>query len=178
MPIIARKPESSFDPCPEGLFQAVCVDVVDLGLVKGPFGEKHRVEVRWQVDEINARTGRRFELRKWYTLSLHEKANLRKDLECWRGRKFTDEESDGFDLEKLLGANCQLQVIHNITDEGKVYDNVQAIVPHNAKVPKIAALDYVRQKDRARDHHNGATGAAITAEDVPFTWLMPLVLPA
>ena len=168
MAIIARKPESSFDPCPEGLFQAVCVDVVDLGLVKGQFGEKHKVDLRWQVDEVNARSGKRFELRKWYTLSLHEKSTLRKDLECWRGRKFTEAELDGFDLEKLLGVNCQLQVIHNIVDEGKVYDNVQAIVPHNAKIPRIAPLDYTRQKDRAKPQSNGDAPAHSDDDAPPF----------
>lgn len=170
MPIIAKKPESSFEPCPEGLHQAVCVDVVDLGVQKTQFGERHKVEVRWQVDAENERTGKRFELRKWYTLSLHEKANLRKDLECWRGRKFTEQELSGFDLEKLIGVNCQLQVIHNITDEGKTYDNVQAIVPHNAKIPKIAALEYVRQKDRASQHGNGSDpgDSEFPNDDVPF----------
>lgn len=169
MAIIAKKPESNFDPCPEGLHQAVCVDVVDLGLQKGPYGEKFKVEIRWQADILNERTGRRFELRKWYTNSLHEKANLRKDLECWRGRKFTEQELEGFDLEKLLGVNCQLQVIHNITDDGKTYDNVQAIVPHNTKIPRIAPLDYVRQKDRAKQQGNGGVPVSGLDDDlVPF----------
>lgn len=168
MPIIARKPESSFDPCPEGLHQAVCVDVLDLGIVNGPYGEKHKVELRWQVDQENQHTGRRFVLRKWYTLSLHEKATLRKDLECWRGRKFTEQELDGFDLEKLLGVNCQLQVIHNIVDEGKTYDNVQAIVPHNKKVPQIAAQEYTRQKDRATSHGNGSIPPPTDDDAPPF----------
>ena len=172
MAIIARKPQSSFDPCPEGLHQAVCVDIVDMGLQKTPWGEKLKVELRWQVDETNPRNGKRFELRKWYGLSLHEKATLRKDLECWRGRKFTEAELEGFDLEKLIGANCQLQVIHNITDEGKTFDNVQAIVPHNAKVPKIAAEEYVRQQDRTKQQGNGNghdEAPELTAEDIPFS---------
>ena len=167
MAIIARKPESSFEPCPEGLHQAVCVDVVDLGLQDTPWGSKHKVELRWQVDQINERAGRRFELRKRYTNSLHEKAALRKDLECWRGRKFTEEELNGFDLEKLLTINCQLQVIHTLSDEGKTYDNVQAIVPHNSKLPRIAAQDYVRYQDRSKQQGNGHAPA--TGDDsVPF----------
>lgn len=149
MPVIAKQPESTFEPAPEGLHQAVCVDVVDLGLQTTEWGTKHKVDLRWQIDAVNAK-GYRFELRKRYTLSLHEKAGLRKDLQTWRGRKFTEQELDGFDLEKLLGVNCQLQVIHNITDSGKTFANVQAIVPHNARVPKIAALDYTREQDRAQ----------------------------
>ncbi len=170
MPIIARKPETSFTPCPEGLHQAVCVDVVDLGLQKGPYGEKHKVELRWQTEDIMAPDNdlRRFQLRKWYTLSLHEKSNLRKDLECWRGRKFTEAELEAFDLEKLLGINCQLQVIHNITDDGKTYDNVQAIVPHNPKLLKITAQDYTRQKDREKQQGNVRADGPLGVDDVPF----------
>lgn len=169
MAIIAKKPESNFTPCPEGLHQAVCVDVVDLGLQKGAYGEKHKVELRWQTEMENKEVSRRFQLRKWYTLSLHEKASLRKDLESWRGRKFTEDELRGFDLEKLLGANCQLQVIHNITDDGKTYDNIQAIVAHNVKIAKIAPLDYTREKDRAKNQNNGGNGAVSDADDsVPF----------
>ena len=43
-----------------------------------------------------------------YTNSLGEKANLRKMLENWRGRAFTQEEMDGFDLRNVLG----LSLIH------------------------------------------------------------------
>lgn len=168
MAIIAKKPESNFTPCPEGLHQAICVDVVDLGINKGPYGEKHKVELRWQTELENEETNRRYQLRKWYTLSLHEKASLRKDLECWRGRKFTEDELRGFDLEKLINANCQLQVIHNITDDGKTYDNIQAIVPHNVKLPKIAAQDYTREKDRVKAQGNGAPPHDDPDDPIPF----------
>jgi hypothetical protein len=167
MAIMAREPESKFTPAPEGLHQAVCVDVVDLGLVETQWGQKPKVEIRWQLDVVNEDAGKRFDIRARYTLSLSEKANLRKQLETWRGRKFSQEELQGFDLEKLIGVNCQLQVIHNLSDEGKTYANVQAIVPHNAKLPKIAPLDYVREQDRAKAHGNGPS--AMPAEDeVPF----------
>ena len=167
MAIMAREPESKITPAPEGLHQAVCVDGVDLGLVETQWGQKPKVEIRWQLDVVNEDAGKRFDIRARYTLSLSEKANLRKQLETWRGRKFSQEELQGFDLEKLIGVNCQLQVIHNLSDEGKTYANVQAIVPHNAKLPKIAPLDYVREQDRAKAHGNGPS--AMPAEDeVPF----------
>ena len=169
MAIIVRKPESSFTPCPEGLHQAVCVDVVDLGLQETPWGAKAKVELRWQTDLVNEHTQKRFELRKRYTASLHEKARLRQDLECWRGRKFTEQELAAFDLEKLLAVNCQLQVIHNISDEGRIYDNVQTIVPFNGKMgPKLAPLDYVRQRDRARTMDTNGAAADVEEEAVPF----------
>ncbi len=166
MAIVARKPESNFEPCPEGLHHAVCVDVVDLGIVKGAFGDKPKVRIVWQIEEENQKL-RRFTARKQYTLSLHEKANLRKDLEAWRGRKFTEDELNGFDLEKLLTANCQIQVVHDISDEGTVYANVQAVVPAPKNVPKLVPLDYTREQDRPKEH--GSIPSFNPATDqVPF----------
>src|SRR5262245_16699304 len=166
MAIIAREPESKFTPAPEGLHQAVCVDVHDLGLQATPWGEKPKVLIVWQLESVDPDTQKRFQVRKNYTLSLSEKANLRRDLECWRGRKFTSEELQGFDLERLLKINCQLQVVHNLSDEGRTYANVQAIVPFNAKLgPALAPHDYTRVKDRAHQQGNGAP--AHTDEDAP-----------
>lgn len=171
MPIIARAPESKFTPAPEGLHQAVCVDVHDMGLQKTPWGEKHKVLIVWQIEQINDETGKRFDVRNFYTLSLSEKANLRRDLECWRGRKFTEDELGGFDLDKLLGANCQLQIVHNLSDEGKTYANIQAVVPFSAKLgPKLQPQDYVRLKDRAKaqGNGNGSKGAVEDEDPIPF----------
>ena len=148
MPIFAREPDSKFSPCPEGLFQAVCMDVVDLGMMVTQWGDKPKVRIVWQVDEEDPQTGKRYDVRALYTLSLSDKATLRKHLEAWRGRKFTGPELRGFDLENLIGANCQIQIIHHISDEGKTFANVQAIVPANAKAPKLVPDRYVRDRDR------------------------------
>jgi len=61
-----------------------------------------------------------------YTLSLDEKATLRKDLEAWRGRAFTQEELDGFNLEVLLGKFCMVSITHTEHD-GKQYANISSI---------------------------------------------------
>lgn len=168
MAIIARAPESKFAPAPEGLHQAVCVDVHDLGMQTTPWGDKHKIFIAWQIEQVNEDIGKRFDVRKQYTLSLSEKSNLRRDLECWRGRKFTEEELQGFDLEKLLGANCQLQIVQKLTDEGKTYANVQAIVPYNAKLgPKLQPQDYTRMKDRARQMGNNNEPPAQGDDDAP-----------
>lgn len=139
-----------FTPAPAGVHQAVCVDIVDLGLLKVTFGgkekEQHKISIRWQIAE-NMDIGKPFLVQKRYTLSLHEKATLRKDLESWRGRAFTDAESDGFDVENVLGANCLLNVTHAKKGES-TYANVVAIMPLPKGMPKMAAVDYVRQVDR------------------------------
>lgn len=166
MPIIARKPESTFTPPPEGLHHAVCVDVVDLGVLQTNWGDRHKVRIVWQIEEVNQETNRRFEVRKQYNLSLHEKATLRKDLESWRGRKFTEQELSGFDLEKLITVNAQLQVVHDISEDATIWANVQAVVPGPKNVPRLASLEYVRQKDRPAQRGNGTT--ALDEDDIPF----------
>jgi hypothetical protein len=150
-----------FEPCPAGLFQAVCVDVVDLGVQESPFKDErtgktkfvHKISIRWQVEveddegnPVRRDDGKRFLVSQFYTLSLNEKANLRRDLESWRGKRFTEEEiNEGFDVERLVGANCLLNLVHS--EDGK-YANVKAVLPIKAKTPKIDPEGYDRVKDR------------------------------
>ena len=170
MPIIVKDNRREFTPAPEGLHQAVCVDVIDLGIQPSPWGDKQKIEIRWQLDQIDEETGKRFMVMSRYTTSLNEKANLRKHLEAWRGKKFTKEELDGFDVEKLLGVNCQLQVIHNLSDNGGTFANVQAIVPLGKGMVKIRpSEDYVRMINRDPKSGTTATAGAPGDEDeAPF----------
>lgn len=47
-----------------------------------------------------------------YTVSLNEKANLRRDLEAWRGKAFSEDELKGFDLKNILGHFCMVNISH------------------------------------------------------------------
>lgn len=126
-----------FAPVNEGLHQAVAYSLYDLGT---HFSEKfnkhaHQVLIIWELPEeridiekdgITQNLPRA--VSKKYTLSLSEKANLRKDLQTWRGRAFTADELKGFDTRNLLGKSCQIQVIHNTKGE-KTYANITGIMP-------------------------------------------------
>lgn len=160
MPIYARKKESDFSPAPEGLWPAVCVDVVDLGIVQSSFGPQVKIQIRWQLEEKDPKTGKRFLVVQSYTPSLHEKSRLRPMLEAWRGKKFSKEEEKQFDIEKLLGVNCQLQIIHNIKNEGQTYANVQAVVPAGRNSVKLRAEDYIRVIERAKNDEQNQGGDA------------------
>jgi len=128
---------SNFEPVSEGLHQAVCYSVYDLGT---HYNEKfskssHQILIMWELpgERIDIeKNGEKLNLpraiSKKYTLSLGEKANLRKDLQTWRGRAFSAVELKGFDLHKLLGVGCQIQIIHNKKDD-KTYANITAIMP-------------------------------------------------
>lgn len=158
MPIIAKGGDSkSYAPAPEGVHQAVCVDVIDLGMVKSAFNDdktgepkfQHKVNVVWQIGDKRD-DGKRFQLYKRYTLSLHEKAALRHDLESWRGKAFTFDELAGFDVERLVGANCLINVQHRKSADGtKTYANVVAVMPLVKGMPKMAAHDYKRPEPEA-----------------------------
>lgn len=68
---------------------------------------------------------------KTYTKSLSENAALRKMLEGWRGKKFSDDELQGFDLTVLLGLPCMLTVTHS-SSNGKTYADISGV----AAMPK------------------------------------------
>lgn len=141
MSIIAKSNgEKDFQklPLPEpGTVQAVCCAVWDLGLQKG-FQDKiqHKIIIAWEIEQKidnpdSEYHGKPYMLTKKYTLSLGEKATLRKDLESWRGKPFGKEELEsGFDVERLYGINCLLGIAHepDRNDPSKSYARVTAIL--------------------------------------------------
>lgn len=136
MALTAKKSGQMFDPISQGLHHAICYAVYDLGTqYQERFGKYVRkILIGWEIpgERITIeRDGEQKDLpraiSKTYTNSLHEKAQLRKDLESWRGRAFSERELEGFDILALLGANCMIQVIHKKKDD-KTYANVANIV--------------------------------------------------
>jgi len=154
MAFYPKKKSSDFVPAPEGLHFAVCCDVVDLGLVKtswqGNEAIKDMLRLVWQTEErmtSGAKVGKPYMINKRYTNSTHPKATLRIHIESWRGKKFTDEEFCAFDIEKLIGVCCQIQIAHNVSG-GDTYANIMAIVPPPKGRPPLRIEDYTRVKDR------------------------------
>ena len=135
------------------MHQAVCVDVVDLGILdvtwQGKTKKQHKVNLAWQIAE-DREDGKPFMVFKRYTLSLSEKATLRKDLESWLGRKFGRDDEMGFDVETMIGRNCLLNVMHNEVSD-KTYANVVAVNPPMKGMPTLKARDYVRKIERETD---------------------------
>lgn len=171
---------STFAPCPQGVHQAVCCDVVDMGNLEtvwnGQKKIKHVVRIVWQVEEL-MEDGKPFLVQSRYTASLHEKARLRKDLESWRGRTFTEPELQSFDLEVLLGVNCLLNVVQaKSTKNGNTYANVTAVMPLKKGMEKMTPTNYVRVVDRKEQDQRPAqsddgfdqSAPPITDDDIPF----------
>lgn len=136
--IISDSGGGDFTPAPEGTHFGVCDMVVDLGKQKtsyqGVESLKDQIYIRWQVpaertewtDAAGVKQEGPVVIGKTYTASLGEKANLRKDLQSWRGRAFTEEELKGFDISKLLGVGATISIVHAHKDN-KTYANIGAI---------------------------------------------------
>lgn len=177
MSIIAKASGGNFTPAPAGAHSAVCVDVVDLGVVTTEYSGKkksqHKIRVVWQLAE-DMEDGKPFMASKRYTLSLHEKATLRKELESWRGRAFTEDELRGFDVETVIGVPCFINIVQE-SKGGTTYSNVTSIMKLPKGVVTMKQRDYVRVQDRdpkaAQDANADAApehGEFPSEDDIPF----------
>jgi hypothetical protein len=113
----------------KGIYLGTCFRIVDLGTTdqeyKGQKSKKTRVHITFEVTEAldptsNQATmddGRPFAVSKTYTASLFEMAALRKDLESWRGKSFTEQELQGFDISNLIGCTARIEVGHTAPTE-------------------------------------------------------------
>ena len=74
---------------------------------------------------------------KEYTLSMHEKSNLRKDLEMWRGKEFTNKELSQFDLMTMLEQSCNITIIHKTSKTGNEFANIGGLssLPKGVECP-------------------------------------------
>lgn len=124
-------PKQEFEMAPQGTHIATCYQVIDLGSQISEFnGEKkiHRkVRISWELSSELMKDGRPFSVNKTYNLSSNDKSSLVIDINAWRGKPFTTEEFGSFDLTKLLGKSCMLQVMYN-ESKGKTYANVKAVM--------------------------------------------------
>ena len=141
MSLTVKNTGGDFELPPEDQYTARCYRIIDLGTQESTFeGKKelkHKVLMQWELlSGAMMKDGRPFSIGRRFNASLHEKADLRKLLESWRGRAFTDEELEGFELSKVLGAYALLQVVH----EGD-YANVQALMKMPQGMPKPAPVN-------------------------------------
>ena len=114
--------EGDFQNPENGPHAAVCTRVIDLGTQQsGQYDPKRRMMVTWELED-RMDDGRPFIVNKWYTPSLHKRANLRRDIEAWRGAPLADDAE--FDVSKLAGQPVLLSTVVN--DRG--YANVDSLM--------------------------------------------------
>lgn len=181
MPIIAKDTGGAArEPSPAGTWPAICMDVVDLGMREKTYPGQamklvHEVRIVWQLDVGDEHdlpeSGEPFFVSAWYTLSLHEKAKLRHDLETWRGKAFSPDELKGFDLEKLIHVPAVVTVIHKQRQDGGISDRVNAVTkPLKGMKAPVPWPDYVRVSEREAQEQAATDqdAQAEEADEIPF----------
>jgi len=126
--------ETKREIVPSGTHVARCYSMIHIGTVEWEYqGEKkhsNKIRVNFELP---------FEMRdfggdenpmvisKEYTLSLHEKSNLRRDLEGWRGKSFNNKELAHFDITNLISKECNISVIHKTSKSGNEFAQIGSI---------------------------------------------------
>lgn len=138
-----------------GTHPAVCDMVVLMGYQPGSAQfpkPKLKVYIRWQVPGERTDDDRPMVVGATLTASMNEKAQLRQLLEGWRGKKFSDDEAEAFDVAKLIGQACMVSVVEKET-AGKTYSNVASVskLPKGLPAPALEgeALVYWNRNDAA-----------------------------
>lgn len=145
---------------PAGNYIARCFQLIQIGTVTdtimGRTTTASKVRIGWELPEElkvfdEARGPQPLMISAEYTLSTGQKANLRKMLASWRGKDFTEEEAKYFDVAKLIGATCMLNVIHvaGKQDPSKMYEKIAGVtpLPKSVKCPDAINPQFVLSYD-------------------------------
>ena len=144
---------------PTGSFPAVCVDAIDMGWHEpGKLSKDksfiQKVKLRfYYVAEGEDGVEQGFYADFFATLSIGKKSALGKFIEEWFGIEFTAQQrEDGYDVEKLIGQPCTINVVPgnqgyvDVASAGKLSGKMRLLAP---EIP----ADYVRDKDTAEPAH-------------------------
>lgn len=129
----------NYTPMEAGVYVARCTQLIQIGSVteeiNGESKTLHKVRFGFEFPNekkvFKEENGEQpYFLSKEYTLSMHEKSTLRAHLGQWRGKAFTEEEAKKFDITKLLGVPCTINVVHKVGKaNGKTYAEIGSISP-------------------------------------------------
>lgn len=148
MPIVATNNSQPRELIPAGNYVARCFSMIELGTVPenymGETKQLRKVRITWELPTETkvfdqSKGPQPLAISKEFTLSMNEKSNLRKMLASWRGKDFTEDEAKSFDITKLLGKPCMLNIIHKPgkSDPSKIYEEIAGVtsVPKGFNVP-------------------------------------------
>lgn len=138
----SAKSESTWKQPEAGNCSALCIRVIDLGTQDGEFQGKpkssRQCRIVWELTDQFDDNGKPLIIQRTYTSSLGEKANLRRDLESWRGRPFTPEELAGFDVHNIIGKPCLLNLIKKQRPYGESVEiSAVGALPKGMSVPAV-----------------------------------------
>ena len=180
MPITAEKPTGKdFKLATEGTVAAVLNTVKDLGMIdtvyNGVAKKTHKVQFIWQLAELDD-DKKPILIFERFTLSLHEKAQLYKRIKGLFGK----EPPATLDLEKLIGTNTNLVIVHNEgkgkDGQPKTFANIAATLklqPGQKKLEIVPLDKIIKPKDELKAEVAKQSNAIteenpITDLDIPF----------
>lgn len=114
---------------PQGIHNAVCIGVIDMGTQKSIYSSNRKIALLWEI-YINSQEKT---FSREYTFSFHKDAMLRLHLESWRGRPFTDTELADFNIKNIIGVPCKIEIRKNSKGLKQV-QNVSRL-PKNESIP-------------------------------------------
>jgi len=135
MSITAENNSKTFELVPAGTYVARCYSMIHLGTNKEVIAgdekmlNKVRISLELPTEMKEFKPGEGLKpasVSKEFTLSMNEKSNLRKFLEGWRGKGFTEEEAKKFDVTNLIGKTCMISIIHKTSAKGKLYADISS----------------------------------------------------
>lgn len=134
---ITAKETKQRELTPAGSHVARCYKMIHFGHIPEMYMGELKIQNKMRIDFELPHEMRMFDekeqplsMSKDYTVSLSESSNLRKDLESWRGKVFTQDELSGFDVTAVIGASCMINVIHKVSKtSGKQYAIIASISP-------------------------------------------------
>ena len=165
MPIIAPVSEQKqFKLVPSGNHVARVCRIIHIGTVPETFNGEDKMmnkvlisfELPNELEVFKEEKGKEpFVVSREYTLSMNEKANLRKLVEGILGVALSDEESEHFDVTSLSGKVCLLNVVHKVSSASK---NTYALIQGAAPLPKGMTAPEAINKPLVVDYDNLTEG--------------------
>jgi hypothetical protein len=158
MGIVAKNSGFTRELVPAGNYIARCYRMIEIGTVQdtinGQTKTMHKVRIGWELPTETkifdqSKGEQPLVIDQEYTLSMNEKSNLRKMLESWRGKAFTEKEAEAFDITALLGKPCMLNIIHKQSKGGSTYEQIAGVtaVPRGIHVPDQVNKNFVLSYD-------------------------------
>lgn len=167
----------NFTPHPKGQFRAVCVDIHDVGDVETVYDGKkkmtHKIDFyffcgKWK--EMDNGEHIPLLVRERFTFSFADSARMLPFVESWRGEPFeSPKDRERFDIETLLHAGAQIQVVHKQSGEN-TYANISSIMalPEGVMPPEIPD-GFVRMQDKTpRDGQRTPQQETVPPKRNPF----------
>lgn len=154
--MILQNTATNFPPPPEGIHNAVCVDVIDLGMQETEWGIKPKLKLTFEL-ETSAEDGYGFWVSKGFTASLHPKATLAQFLSKWRGKPFAENEK--IDLGVLIGVSAVLMLQH-VQNEvtGKTFAIIDTVTKPQKKLTPRGKYDGAAARAKIEEYANKGKG--------------------